>query len=311
MKRRKFMRDLAVSAGALAALGDVNPVAAASGTAVPAVAEKSTVRDRFWMYTCWEGFKGFPAIPGESRMTPAEAGAYFNVPNVYIAAFTYPEGPSKLLPPIDYEPYLISFRPFKRVVWFLSEQGGAVTDATLRTIRGLAKKYPNIVGFVGDDYFVPTVKGHPGSPFAIEEIDYVRSQLNIDGRNLDFWIVYYRHNLAQDVDHVVPAYLNRIDVITYWSAYAHELETMEEDFARLEQVTPGKRKLLGCYMWDFQANRPLPLPLAQKQCRVGLEWLRKGRIEGMMFLGNFLCDRGLEAVEWTRNWVQEVGDEPL
>jgi hypothetical protein len=31
----------------------------------------------------------------------------------------------------------------------------------------------------------------------------------------------------------------------------------------------------------------------------------------MIFLSNNSCDVGLEAVEFTRNWIAEVGDEPL
>ena len=43
----------------------------------------------------------------------------------------------------------------------------------------------------------------------------------------------------------------------------------------------------------------------------GLEWLRQGRIEGMVFLASCICDMGLETVEWTRQWIAEVGDTPL
>ena len=31
----------------------------------------------------------------------------------------------------------------------------------------------------------------------------------------------------------------------------------------------------------------------------------------MIFCGAHLCDQALEAVEWTRNWIAKVGDEPL
>jgi hypothetical protein len=46
----------------------------------------------------------------------------------------------------------------------------------------------------------------------------------------------------------------------------------------------------------------------QQQCQLGLEWLRTGRIEGMIFLASCICDLNLEAVEWTRKWIREVGD---
>jgi hypothetical protein len=49
----------------------------------------------------------------------------------------------------------------------------------------------------------------------------------------------------------------------------------------------------------------------QRQCELGLEYLRQKRLEGMMFLGNGVMDIGFEAVEWTRQWIQKVGDTRL
>jgi hypothetical protein len=31
----------------------------------------------------------------------------------------------------------------------------------------------------------------------------------------------------------------------------------------------------------------------------------------MRFVANTVCELDLEAVEWTRKWIAEVGDEPL
>jgi hypothetical protein len=47
------------------------------------------------------------------------------------------------------------------------------------------------------------------------------------------------------------------------------------------------------------------------QCGLGLKWLREGAIEGIVFLASCICDLGLEAVEWTRQWVREVGPQVL
>ncbi len=49
----------------------------------------------------------------------------------------------------------------------------------------------------------------------------------------------------------------------------------------------------------------------QRQCEFGLEGLKQKRIEGMMFLSNGVMDLGFPAVEWTREWIQKVGDTPL
>ena len=47
----------------------------------------------------------------------------------------------------------------------------------------------------------------------------------------------------------------------------------------------------------------------QEQCELGLEWLKQGRIDGMIFLASCICDLDLETVEWTRKWIQKVGDQ--
>jgi hypothetical protein len=117
-------------------------------------------------------------------------------------------------------------------------------------------------------------------------------------------VTLYRHDLQHDV----TAYLSKVDVVTYWTWQAKDLDRLEEGFTKAEQAAPKARKVLGCYMWDYGDEKPIPLPLMQKQCQLGLEWLRTGRIEGMIFLASCICDLNLEAVEWTRNWIREVGD---
>ncbi|MBT3272291.1 MAG: hypothetical protein HN368_03985, partial [Spirochaetales bacterium] len=69
---------------------------------------------------------------------------------------------------------------------------------------------------------------------------------------------------------------------------------------------------LGCYMWDFGGTKgPLPVSSMKYQCDLGREWLEEGRITDMIFLGTNICDLGLETVEWTRNWIAEVGNSIL
>jgi hypothetical protein len=75
-------------------------------------------------------------------------------------------------------------------------------------------------------------------------------------------------------------------------------------------MVPKARKVLGCYMWDYLGDKkPLPASLMKYQCELGLDWLKKKRIEGMIFLSNNICDMSLEAVDWTRRWIQQVGDQ--
>jgi hypothetical protein len=45
--------------------------------------------------------------------------------------------------------------------------------------------------------------------------------------------------------------------------------------------------------------------MMEHQCRLGLEWLKRGEIEGLIFHCTPLCDMKLEAVEWARKWIAE------
>lgn len=73
----------------------------------------------------------------------------------------------------------------------------------------------------------------------------------------------------------------------------------------------GKPVLLGCYMYDFDQSKPLPVERMKMQVELGHRWLCDGRIAGMIFLATPNVDVGLEAVEWTRQWIVQMGDEEL
>jgi hypothetical protein len=62
-------------------------------------------------------------------------------------------------------------------------------------------------------------------------------------------------------------------------------------------------------MWDYANKRPIPPDRMRHQCEVGLHWLLGGRIEGIIFLASCTCDLELEAVEWARDWIVQVGDK--
>ncbi len=301
--RRRFLHQVAASAGALAATGKKTLTAGGGGSSVSAAGEKSTVRDRFWIWGHVEGShnNGY-GLQGTSRMTPAEGAFYLDVPNIIMVAYASAKEPCKMLPAPPYDPYLISFRPLERVVWSIVGAGGVVSKSDLEAIRQLAGKYPNIAGVQMDDFFRETLDGGLVGALTPRELDYVQGQLKGEGRKLDMWVTLYESNLQHDLS----AYLSKVDVVTFWTWQAKDLDKLEVGFAKAEQAAPGARKVLGCYMWDYGDQRPMPLSLMQKQCQLGLEWLRRGRIAGMIFLASCICDLGLEAVEWARRWIAEL-----
>jgi hypothetical protein len=258
----------------------------------------STVRDKLWLWGHEAGsHNGIYGLPGCSRMTPAEAAFYLGVPNLIMVRFH-----DRPAPPFDQ--YALPFRPLKRVVWSIVGAAGKTDAGERQHVIDLATRNPNITGVMMDDFFTTD----PDKPtLSVQELQQVRQQLSSGGRALNLWVVLYDHQLGFPVrDHLALC-----DKVTFWTWKAHDLTDLERNFARAEQLAPRAGKFLGCYMWDYGQDKPLPLPVMQQQCEIGLRWLREGRIEGVVFLASCICDLGLETVEWTRQWIAEVGEQKL
>lgn len=256
------------------------------------------VKDKFWIWGHEAGShnNGYE-IKGSSRMTPAEGAFYLGVRNLVMVRYE-----NKPAPP--YDQHAIALRPLKRVVWSILGAGSCIDGSEEVTlIRDLAARYPNICGVIMDDFLQrrPTEDG-VGAAYTPEQLSQIRKQLAIGNKKLDLWVVLYSHQ----VDLPIGKYLEQCDVVAYWTWRAKEIETLEQNFRRFEEVYPSCRKILGCYMYDYGDKKEMPVHLMEKQCRLGTRWLREGRIEGMIFLASCICDLGLEAVEWTRNWIAKT-----
>jgi hypothetical protein len=263
----------------------------------PATVNDQTVRNRLWIWTHAPGAhnKGYN-LPRPSRMTPAEGAFYLDVPNLLMIRYQSD-------PAMPFDPYAISFRPLKRVVWSLTGASGETSEEERNHVLDLARRFPNVVGFVMDDFFQNDGQG----ALSTEQLRRLRSQLTIDSVQRDLYVVLYQHQL----DLPIQSHLEYCDKITFWTWKSEDIQTLEENFDRFERVAPRQGKLLGCYLWDYGNRAPMPLHLMEKQCTLGREWVRQGRIEGMIFLASNVCDIELETVEFTRQWIASVGDETV
>lgn len=292
---RRSLLQWAAAAATTAAVGD--SAAAAAPAMRPDDPEARSLRDRFWIWTHAAGaYKLDYGLPRASRMTPVEGAAYLGVPNMFFVRYSDN-------PPLPFDQYAIAFRPLKRVVWSLVGAAGRSHSEETKHVLDLAGRFPNIVGFIMDDYFHPDGTGS----LPIEQLRELRKQLVIGGKRRDLFVVLYQHQLGLPVS----AHLESCDKITFWTWQAKDLEKLEDSFGRLEKLAPRHGKLLGCYLWDFGTAKPMPLDLMKKQCELGRRWLEQGRIEGMIFLASNVCDLELETVEWTRQWIADMGPQPL
>ncbi len=262
------------------------------------------VRDRFWIWGHEAGSHTSPraqqmwAIPGTSRMTPAEAAHYMGIPNCIMVVFGN-------LPRPPFHQHALALSPLQQVVWSVIGDASSTRndqESDLDEILSLAERTPNVTGAIMDDFF------HAGKArYPPEAISQLHSRLHSAPRPLDLWVVLY-HNQLEDA---IAPYLELVDVVTFWTMPGSQLVHLERNFSRFRSMTPNKRRVLGCYMWNYGEKQPMSVDLMRHQCELGLTWLKAGEIEGMIFLASCICDLDLEAVEWTRTWIREVGDQPI
>ncbi|MBM3264340.1 MAG: hypothetical protein FJY97_13065 [candidate division Zixibacteria bacterium] len=257
------------------------------------------VRDRLWIWGHEAGSHDRSwNTPAPSRMTPAEGAFYLGTPNLIMVRYD-----DKPEPP--YVQYAWSFRPLKQFVWSIVGAAGVTSEDEIEQTLLLAKTFPNMTGVMMDDFF--RAEPDAGGALTPERLAEIRKRLVVGDKRLDLWVVLYQYQL----DFPIRDHLDQWDVITYWTWQAPDLWRLEQDFARLEELTPGKRKILGCYMWDYGNSRPIGTGVMRHQCELALHWLKGGRIEGIIFLASCICDLDIEAVEWTRDWIAKVGDRPI
>lgn len=267
-------------------------------------AEAETVRDRLWVFSCPTN-SDFPHIGRRSVVSPAEGAFYLGVPNILMVQASEREAPyGRLEPP--FEQYTVALRPLKRVVWSVVGSGGFHKAEETAEVLAMANRVANFRGVMLDDFFTGNTEGKRAQ-WSVEELAELRGKLNQTGKKLDIYVTFY----VRHFDLPLADYLDQIDVLTYWNMDSGGIRDLEDNLQKLERLYPRKRKMLGCYVVDYRNKRGMPVDLMKHQCEVGLRWLQAGRIEGIIFLGNTVLDVGFESAEWTRQWIQQVGDTKL
>jgi hypothetical protein len=127
------------------------------------------------------------------------------------------------------------------------------------------------------------------------------------GQKLPIMAVVYTGQLSLRA----KSHLDQVDQVCLWTWRPEDLQSLETNLEKLERLVANKPIFLGCYMYDFADRRPLPVELMQRQTEVGYQWLKAGRVQGLIFLATPNVDVDLEAVTWTRDWIARVRDEPL
>jgi len=315
------------------------------GVAAPLSAAE-TVRDHLWLF-------GVPAdgprlyyeaagYRGGSRITPAEAAFWLDVPNLMFITQDWNRPPQMARETAwkaktTKEQYAISFEPLERVLWAAVGSSGRGGLAELPDIVALARQHPNLAGVYLDD-FVTRARRRPdggwvGVPaMSVADLQAMRQQLDSVGRPLEVWTTIYsrefdpKHPDFHDCEPPLAESLEHFDVLVFWTWKSDELVDLEKNLALLEAIKPKRCRIaLGIYLWDYagideekkksdptyQMGKPVPLDLMEHQCRLGLKWLQEGRVSDLVILGVATIDQGVPTAPWMRDWIREHGGKVL
>jgi len=262
------------------------------------------LKDNFWLWgqtagTHHSAYDNIYKLPGENKMTPAAGCDYLGIPNCCRVVME-----NKPIPPFDEESRAMAH--LKQVVWSIVGSCGSVRNNSglgdLHEVIRQARMYPNITGGVLDDFLNQARL----DLFPLEKVVELRNRLTAEvGRHMDLWVVLYDEQL----DAPIQSYLDVCDVITFWTWCGSNLVNLNRNLDRMIAITPNKRRLAGCYMWNYGESRPLEIDQMEQQCERYLHYMNKGDIEGIIFCSNCIADVGIEAVDWTRNWIKQVGGQ--
>jgi hypothetical protein len=302
LTRRTLLKSASMLAGAR-----LSPALLMSSPAAPG--PPAALRDRLWLWSHVAGaYSGQYGLEGPSRITPAEAAHFMGIPNIFMIGYNGQPDPDSL------EQFAIPFQSLGKVAWAIVDPGQErTTDTRRNAVLEFAFRDTQSTGVVMDDFFVRREHWQPDqvAALSLDELKNVKQRLQRGGKRLDLWVVLYAHEIAQDTFPRLAPYLELCDVVQVWPWHGKEIPGLDKTLARVERVAPHTRKALGCFMWDFGDKQPLPVSAMREQCEFGFEGMRGHRLEAMVICGSWLCDRPLETVRWTRQWIQKTGSQAV
>jgi len=304
MDRRDFLK----SASALMAGGSLAGATAWSRAGEAAwPAYEDNLRDRLWMWGhdsgVYDGPNGIYNIPLSEPISMADGIKSMGIPNVCV-----------IRGGVSDASYREQFRDVKRVAWNLSSGSNESYRELKDHVFGLRETMPNLTGYYLDDFF--RFGDRPGfdrnsetimAPAALsqEELEKLHEEMIAHRRRLELSMVLYTHLLCPAIK---PA-LRHVDVVSLWIWNGGDIDRIDESFRTYRALAPDKPTLLGVYMWDFGGARELSVERMEKQLDYAHNLFKQGRIEGMIFHCTPLCNKGLAAVDFARDWIAKHGDE--
>ena len=263
------------------------------------------LRDKTWLWAHPEGcYNNSWGNNQPSRMTPMECCLYLGIRNVFMV----PDG-EHVNHTVNRRQYNKSFTTLKEVGW---ECFNASKDPDfVKPIIEEAANFPNILSVVFDD-FLGQCKSNPD--FDMTNIEKARKIVKEDSiRPLDIWMVMYTFEFGVTIedDAVFQKGLNLFDGAIMWTWEEKDVHLIPEKFEVFKKMLNGKRKMFGCYLWNFGEKKPATKEAVLWQLDFYREKIIAGEAEGIVFHTNTMADLDLESYDAALEWMKIHGDEEI
>lgn len=258
------------------------------------------LRDRFWIWGHPENrYYNLYGNPLPSRMTPMEGALYLGARNVFMV----PVGID-----VNRRQYNKSFTTLRQTGWEIWDAGK--DPSIVELLIQEAKEFPNIGCGVLDDF----IRGGAYKEIPLENLYKVRDRLhNNPVRPLDMWMVLYTREFGLDpaADAEFLPYIDPFDGIILWTWEEKDLVLFEEKYKRFKEMTPSKRRMIGCYLYNFGESKQATGKAVRWQLDRYRELILAGEVEGVVLHTNTMADLDYEAYDVAIEWMNTHGDETL
>lgn len=250
------------------------------------------LREKVWIWGHPENsLKGHFGLTKESDVTPIDGMEYLGARNVF---------------------YVPMWRPCDRDARSAEMQEACLSFGwskepidNIDDIIERKKKFPSLQIVIYDDFFQADNDANNAFSLSKEELALNKKKLNENG--IEMWMVYYERD--KDVD--ISGYLEYFDGVSFWFWYQPTEEQYHETIKTFLEKTPNKKRLVGCYLYDFGRETACDPERVEAELDRDKELMQKGLIDGIILHTNAVGKMGFEGYERCAKWMKKNGDTEI
>ena len=135
---------------------------------------------------------------------------------------------------------------------------------------------------------------------------------NNDLRPINTWMTLYTHEFGVDraADEDFQPYIDVFDGIVMWTWKEKDVPHIPAKWEIFKKMVK-KRRMLGCYLWNFGEGKPATREAVLWQLDFYRERILLGEAEGVVLHTNVMADADLDAFDAAIEWLKLHGDEEV